>query len=72
MIKKTEQKIRKERGKRMGIPGWIIWVFIISIFIYTAGYSITLWRENSKLGSITIFILAIAIVIMPFFSVFKN
>jgi len=56
----------------MGIPTWIIWIFILIMFFYTAGYSMTLWRERNKVGAISTFILAIAIVITPFFSVFKN
>ncbi|MGM8216664.1 hypothetical protein ACLIA0_14050 [Bacillaceae bacterium W0354] len=47
-----------------------IWMIIIIMFIYTIGFSITLWKEKSKQGAIAVFIIAVLIVIAPFFSVF--
>lgn len=38
---------------------------------YTLGFSITLWKERSKVGAITVFFLGLAIVVLPFFSILK-
>ncbi|WP_442598874.1 hypothetical protein [Neobacillus sp. D3-1R] len=47
-------------------------VLIIFIFFYTAGYSLQLWKEKNKLGSISVFILALALVVTPFFTVLNK
>ncbi|WP_156290515.1 hypothetical protein [Oceanobacillus salinisoli] len=44
---------------------------VIFVFFYTAGFAVTLWREKNKLGSAAVFLLAVSIVITPFFSVFR-
>ncbi|MEN2467451.1 hypothetical protein [Ornithinibacillus sp. FSL M8-0202] len=49
----------------------VIWLVMIIMFVYTIGFSITLWKGNSKMGSITTFLLALAIVILPFFTILR-
>ncbi|WP_157052509.1 hypothetical protein [Ornithinibacillus contaminans] len=49
----------------------LIWSVMITMFLYTAGFSITLWKEKNKLGSIAVFLMAISIVITPFFTVLR-
>ncbi|MFD2043909.1 hypothetical protein ACFSTA_05065 [Ornithinibacillus salinisoli] len=48
-----------------------IWFVILLVNVYTLGFSVTLWKEDSKIGSITMFLVAVAIVISPFFSVLR-
>ncbi|WP_164217451.1 hypothetical protein [Virgibacillus sp. YIM 98842] len=47
----------------------VIALAVFVIFIYTAGFAVKLWKEKNKPGSIAIFLLAIGIVVTPFFSV---
>lgn len=47
----------------------VVWLLMIGMFLYTVGFSIELWRQKNKSGSIAVFILAISIVVAPFFSV---
>ncbi|MFO1443709.1 hypothetical protein KDN24_10905 [Bacillus sp. Bva_UNVM-123] len=49
----------------------IIWVSLIILFIYTFGFSISLWNNKNKTGSIAVFLLAIATIVCSFFSVLK-
>lgn len=42
------------------------------MFFYSVGFSVTLWKDKNKLGSIVVFILALLIVITPFFSVLRG
>ncbi|WP_156488272.1 hypothetical protein [Fictibacillus phosphorivorans] len=49
---------------------FVTWIFIISVFLYTTGFSYKLWKQNEKLGSVAVMILAVSVVIIPFFSVF--
>ncbi|MEC1637892.1 hypothetical protein P9E76_06985 [Schinkia azotoformans] len=48
-----------------------VYVMMIIIFLYTAGFSVTLWKEKSKVGSIVVFTLALVVVIAPFFTIIK-
>ncbi|WP_157037555.1 hypothetical protein [Ornithinibacillus californiensis] len=48
-----------------------IWAVMLIMFFYTIGFSITLWKGNSKKGSIAVLFLALAIVITPFIAVLK-
>lgn len=43
---------------------------MITTFLYTMGFSINLWKSKNKVGSIGVFLLAIAVVIAPFLSVY--
>ncbi|MFP3917238.1 hypothetical protein U5N28_05440 [Lysinibacillus telephonicus] len=38
------------------------------MLIYSVGFSITLWKEKNKVGSIAVFILALLIAIIPLFT----
>jgi len=49
----------------------VIGLVVLVTFLYTAGFAVTLWRDKNKIGSFVIFLLAIGVVITPFFSVFK-
>nr|WP_198044633.1 hypothetical protein [Lysinibacillus timonensis] len=49
----------------------VVWVIMISMFLYTVGFSFELWKQKNKPGSIAVFFIAISIVITPFFSVLK-
>lgn len=45
-----------------------IGLLVFVVFIYTVGFAITLWKDKNKMGTFAILILAISIVIVPFFS----
>ncbi|GGA87553.1 hypothetical protein [Ornithinibacillus halotolerans] len=49
----------------------VIVTVILIMFFYTLGFSITLWNEKNKIGSITVFILAVAIMVIPFSTFLK-
>ncbi|WP_158674412.1 MULTISPECIES: hypothetical protein [Lysinibacillus] len=49
----------------------IVWLLMLTIFFYTTGFSIQLWKEQNKVGAIAAFMLAISVVISPFFSVLR-
>ncbi|MFE8697490.1 hypothetical protein ACFYKT_14195 [Cytobacillus sp. FJAT-53684] len=49
----------------------LIWIVMILLFLYTIGFSISLWREKNKAGSIAVFVLAGATVASAFFGVLK-
>jgi hypothetical protein len=44
-------------------------LIIIIMFFYTAGFSVQLWKDKNKLGSVTVFIMALTIAIAPFFTI---
>ncbi|MDY0406051.1 hypothetical protein P5G51_012210 [Virgibacillus sp. 179-BFC.A HS] len=37
------------------------------MFFYTGGFAISMWKNKNKIGSIPIFMMAIAIAVLPFF-----
>ncbi|CAM5200236.1 putative protein OS=Ureibacillus acetophenoni OX=614649 GN=SAMN05877842_1277 PE=4 SV=1 [Ureibacillus acetophenoni] len=45
-----------------------VWLMIIGIFLYTIAFSIELWRQKNKTGSIAVGFLAISIIVVPFLS----
>lgn len=49
----------------------VIILAMISIFLYTASFSITIWKEKNKVGSIAVFTLALIVAIAPFFTILK-
>lgn len=49
----------------------VSWIIMLTMAIYTVGFAITLWKGNSKPGAIAVFLLAISILIIPFFSVLR-
>lgn len=53
------------------INSWNMWTFILIIVVYTLGFSITLWKEKNKVGSIAVFSLTMSVIILPFFSVIQ-
>ncbi|MGM8213762.1 hypothetical protein ACLIBH_13395 [Virgibacillus sp. W0430] len=48
-----------------------IWLLILIGFVYTAGFAYTLWKQKNRIGAFSIFLLACAIIVTPFFSVLK-
>ncbi|WP_180968275.1 hypothetical protein [Cytobacillus massiliigabonensis] len=52
----------------MRIP---IWIFLIIITLYSIGFTVTLWRDKKKLGSIAVFSLAAATVVSALIGVLK-
>ncbi|MFD2445365.1 hypothetical protein ACFSO7_15480 [Bacillus sp. CGMCC 1.16607] len=50
-----------------------IFIFLIAllVFFYTLGYSITLWKEKNKMGSLAVLLLALSVIITPFFTVIR-
>ncbi|MFZ3578736.1 hypothetical protein [Virgibacillus sp. DJP39] len=45
----------------------IIWLSITLIFLYTIGFSITLWKSKNKIGSCATALIASLIAVIPFF-----
>ncbi|WP_284139309.1 MULTISPECIES: hypothetical protein [unclassified Virgibacillus] len=50
----------------------IIWLVMIGVFLYSFGFAITLWKRKNKAGVFIMLILAFAVLILPFFSVFRD
>ncbi|MCS0669944.1 hypothetical protein [Cytobacillus firmus] len=50
----------------------LAWGIMIVVFMYTAGFAFKLWQNKNKAGSIAVLILALAIAVMPFFSVLNS
>ncbi|MCH1627374.1 hypothetical protein [Fredinandcohnia quinoae] len=48
-----------------------IFIVVFAVFIYTVGFSISLWKDMNKIGSIMVFILALVVIIVPFFTIIK-
>jgi len=46
----------------------VIGIVVFIVFIYTAGFSLSLWKDKNKPGSFAVFIFAISILVVPFFS----
>lgn len=46
-------------------------LIVLGMFIYTVGYSIVLWKDRNKIGSIAVFSLACMVAVLPFFTLFK-
>ncbi|WP_423799175.1 hypothetical protein [Neobacillus sp. SAB-20_R2A] len=45
-------------------------VVLFVIILYSLGFGITLWKDKQRLGAIAVFFLCLAIVVLPFFSIF--
>lgn len=45
---------------------------MIVMFLYALGFSVVLWKENSKAGAIAIFILGSGLLVAPFYFVFRQ
>lgn len=48
----------------------IIVVVLIWVFIYTASYGQWTWRKKNRIGAIMVYILALASLILPLYSIF--
>jgi hypothetical protein len=48
-----------------------MWVMIILMTVYSAAFSISLWKNKNKGGSLFIMLLALFILIAPYFILFK-
>ncbi|MCC3356634.1 hypothetical protein [Bacillus sp. REN16] len=48
-----------------------IYLMMIIMFSYTAGFSVSLWKDKNKPGSIVVFGLALLVAIAPFFTILK-
>jgi 4-amino-4-deoxy-L-arabinose transferase-like glycosyltransferase len=50
-------------------------IFVYSImtivFVYTAGFGVSLWKEKNKAGSVVVFLVALVVVVTPFFTLLK-
>jgi len=46
----------------------IMGIFVFVVFVYTAGFAVVLWKNKNKLGSLAVLVLAISLLIAPFFS----
>ncbi|SFA87890.1 MULTISPECIES: hypothetical protein [unclassified Bacillus (in: firmicutes)] len=50
----------------------ILFGFIfLCVFLYTVGFSWTLWKEKNKLGAFAVFVLSAVIVTLPFITIFE-
>jgi hypothetical protein len=45
-----------------------IFAMVAITFFYTMGFSIHLWKNKNKMGALSVGLLALGIVITPFFS----
>lgn len=48
-----------------------IWMIMIIAFLYAARLALQFWKEKSKAGSIAVFIMAIAIIVIPIFTILR-
>ncbi|WP_453994814.1 hypothetical protein [Bacillus nitroreducens] len=48
-----------------------IYLLMLIMLIYTIGFSISLWKDKNKLGSVVIFGFALVIAVAPFFTLLK-
>jgi hypothetical protein len=48
-----------------------VFVMVAIIFFYTMGFSIHLWKNKNKMGSISVGLIALGLVITPFFGIAK-
>lgn len=48
-----------------------VYVMMIIIFLYTTGFTVSLWKDNNKIGSIVVFMLALVVAVAPFFTILK-
>jgi len=49
----------------------VTFLILLIITIYTFGFAVTMWKEKQKLGAVAVFFLTLAMIILPFFSVFS-
>lgn len=49
---------------------YVLYLIILVIFFNTSRFAWSIWKEKNKLGAIVVIILAITIVVLPFFTVF--
>lgn len=47
------------------------WLIMITMVIYTVGFAVALWKGKSKPGAIAVFLIALGIIIVPFFSALR-
>ncbi|MEC1524642.1 hypothetical protein P9D43_21800 [Neobacillus niacini] len=47
-----------------------IFVTLAAITFYTFGFGVTLWKGKQKISAIAVFFLTLAIIVLPFFSIF--
>ncbi|WP_180271193.1 hypothetical protein [Fredinandcohnia onubensis] len=48
-----------------------IYLMMTIAILYTVGFSITLWKDKNKPGSIVVFGFALIIAIAPFYTIIK-
>ncbi|MDR4889031.1 hypothetical protein RGU12_16085 [Fredinandcohnia sp. QZ13] len=48
-----------------------IYLMMTILFAYTTGFSISLWKDKNKPGSIVVFGLALVVAVAPFFTILK-
>lgn len=48
----------------------VLVIVLIWVFIYTSSYALWTWKEKNRLGGIMVFIVALAALVLPLYSVF--
>ncbi|MEH7379865.1 hypothetical protein V7138_05225 [Bacillus sp. JJ1533] len=48
-----------------------IYLMMTIIVAYTVGFSVSLWKDKNKPGSIVVFGLALVVAVSPFFTILK-
>jgi hypothetical protein len=43
---------------------------LVTITIYTLGFGVTLWKGKQKISALAVFFLTLAIIVLPFYSIF--
>jgi hypothetical protein len=50
---------------------YVTWALAVVMFFYSASFSVTLWKEKNKPGSIVIMIFALFTAVGPYFVMMK-
>jgi hypothetical protein len=43
---------------------------LVTITIYTLGFGVALWKGKQKISALAVFFLTLAIIVLPFYSIF--
>lgn len=49
----------------------IIWIGMLAVFIYTMGFAKELWKEKDKSGAVVVTLIALGVIVTPFFSILR-
>ncbi|WP_157841599.1 hypothetical protein [Mesobacillus subterraneus] len=50
---------------------YFIWAAVFLVSFYSILFSVTLWKQNNKPGSIAIFLLSLSAATLPYFTLVK-